>query len=319
MTVKEAAAFLRAHDRYLILTHKRPDGDTIGCAAALCAMLRKSGKTAYALNSEDATKHYLPYLAPYVAPEDYAHETVVSVDLAAASLFPDNALPYLHAVALAFDHHPSYEGFAAQSCVDASCAACGEILYDLAVELNALDAEVALPLYVAVATDTGCFVYSNVTANTHRVAAALIETGIDFRSVNKRHFRTKSRLRLAIEAEMLSTMHLYDDGRIVVLRLPRALMDRLGATEADSEDIAALGGLVEGTDCSITMKETENGDWKVSVRTGARINATAVCAAFGGGGHRAASGCILCGTSGDEAERRLVEAALRVAAEGENA
>ena len=179
MTVKEVAAFLRAHDSYLILTHRRPDGDTLGCAAALCAMLRQMGKTAALLPNAEVTSLYADYVAPYWAAEDYRYETVVSVDLAALGLFPDNAERFKNRVDLAIDHHPSYEGFGRESCVHPECAACGEILYELAVELGQLTPAVALPLYVAVSTDTGCFVYSNVTANTHRVAAALMETGID--------------------------------------------------------------------------------------------------------------------------------------------
>lgn len=314
MTVQEVAAFLRAHDKYLILTHRRPDGDTLGCAAALCAMLRRMGKTAAMLKNEEVTSLYADYVAPYWAAEDYGYETVVSVDLAALGLFPDNAEMLRERVDLAIDHHPSYEGYARESCVRPECAACGEILYDLAVELGQLASEVALPLYVAVSTDTGCFVYSNVTANTHRVAAALLEQDIDYRAVNKRHFRTKTKKRLALEAELLRTMEFYDENRVVIVTLPQSLMERLELTETDMDDVSALGGVVEGTDCSITMKETKDGAWKISVRTGARVNATKVCAAFGGGGHRAASGCILRGMTLDAGKRALL-AAVKAAEE----
>ena len=308
MTVSEVAAYLRAHDNYLILTHRRPDGDTLGCAAALCAMLRRLGKSAAMLPNAEVTSLYADYIAPYQAAEDYRYETVVSVDLAALGLFPDNAEDFKTRVDLAIDHHPSYEGFARESCVHPECAACGEILCALAQELGQLTPAVALPLYVAVSTDTGCFVYSNVTAETHRAAAALIETGIDYRAVNTRHFRTKTKKRLALEAELLRTMELYDRDRVVIVTLPLALVERLELSEADMDDISALGGLVEGTDCSITMKETKDGAWKVSVRTGARVNATRVCAAFGGGGHRAASGCVLHGMTLEAGKRALLEA-----------
>ena len=120
------------------------------------------------------TERYAPYVEAYWAEADYAYKTVVSVDMAALGLFPDNAVQFRDKVDFAIDHHPSYEGFAKESYVDASCAACGEILYELAVELDGLTAEVALPLYVAVSTDTGCFVYANVTANTHRVSFGTI-------------------------------------------------------------------------------------------------------------------------------------------------
>ncbi len=312
LTVKEAADFLRGHDNYLILTHRRPDGDTLGCAAALCHMLRAVGKTAWLLKNGEVTARYAPYVDALWAAEDYAPETVVSVDLAALGLFPDNAAQYRDRVDLAIDHHPSYEGFGKLCCVRPERAACGEILYEIAAELGTLTPEIALPLYVAVATDTGCFVYSNVTANTHRVAAALMATGIDVRPVNKALFRTKTKKRLALEARLLRDMELFDGGRIVVVQVTRALIEELGVTEDDMDDLASLGGLVEGQDCSITMKEQKDGGWKVSVRTGSRVNATRVCEKFGGGGHRAASGCVIRGMSGEEAKRALVAACIEV-------
>lgn len=314
MNIRETAAFLRAHDNFLILTHRRPDGDTIGCAAALCLVLRQLGKTAALLPNAEVTALYAPYAAGLWAGEEDGFETVVSVDLAALSLFPDNAQRYQTCVDLAIDHHPSYEQFARESCVDASCAACGEIIFALAEVLGQLTPAVALPLYVAVSTDTGCFVYSNVTANTHRVAAALLETGIDYRTVNKRHFRTKTRKRLALEAELLRTMELYDGDRVAVVALPQSLVRSLALREEDMDDLAALAGLVEGTDCSVTMKETPDGAWKVSLRTGARVDASAVCARFGGGGHRAASGCILRGMTLAQGKLTLLDAISAVAA-----
>ena len=315
LTTAEAAQFLRAHDNYLILTHRRPDGDTLGCAAALCRMLRGIGKTAAILPNAEVVESYAPYVSGLCAAADYAFDTVVSVDLAALSLFPDNARSLSGRVDLAIDHHPSYEGFGAEACVFPAYAACGEILYEIAVELGQLTPEVALPLYVAVSTDTGCFVYSNVTANTHRVAAALIDTGIDFRAVNKKHFRTKTKKRLALEAELLSSMEFFDGGRVVVVSMPQSLLRRLELTENDTDDIASLGGFVEGQDCCITMKEQPDGAWKVSLRTGPRVNATKVCARFGGGGHRAASGCTIAGMTYEQAKAALVDAVAQVAGE----
>ncbi len=312
LTVKEVADFLRAHDNYLILTHRRPDGDTLGCAAALALMLRGMGKRAALLKNVETTELYAPYVEALWA-EGYAFDTVVSVDLASPGLFPDNAEPFLKRVDLAIDHHPGNERFARLNCIDPSRAACGEILYEIAVELGQLTPEVALPLYVAVATDTGCFVYSNVTANTHRVAAALIDTGIDFRTANKKHFRTKTKKRLALEARLLGEMEYFDGGRIVVVCVTQEMIREMGLSENDMDDLAALGGQVEGQDCSITMKEKENGEWKISVRTGPRVNATRACQTFGGGGHRAASGCVLRGMAREEATRAIVRACREAA------
>jgi len=203
--IKKAAALLRQRDNILILTHLRPDGDTTGCAAGLCAMLRQIGKTAYVLYNPEITDSDRGYVEPYWAPEDFAPDFVVSVDIADRQLFYPAAAAYFDRIGLAVDHHPSFEGFGAHQCVDPSRAACGEIVYEICRELGEVTAEVALPLYVAVSTDTGCFVYANTTANTHRVAAALLETGIDYFSVNKRHFRTKSRRRIALESALSET------------------------------------------------------------------------------------------------------------------
>lgn len=297
MTIQETAQLLRTYDNVLILTHLRPDGDTIGCAAALCAALRALGKTAYLLPNPEITDNNRPYAAPYLAPDGFQPQKVVSTDIAALSLFPENALIYRDRVDLAIDHHPSYENFGRQSCVVPERAACGEIVYEIALALGPVTPEIALPLYVAVSTDTGCFVYSNTTANTHRVAAALMDTGIDYRSVNKTFFRTKSRKRLAIEGDMLRNMQLFDSGRIVVMQIPISLMESVGAGESDAEDLSALAGLVEGNDCAITMRELRQDVWKVSLRTGPRVNATAVCRLLGGGGHAAAAGCTVEGSA----------------------
>ena len=206
LTVSETAALLRRLDRILLLTHVRPDGDTVGCAAALCAALRKIGKTAYLLPNPELTRNTAPYFEPYAAPVDFVPDAVVSTDIAAATLLPNNAKPYADRIDLAIDHHPSFESFGRENIFRPEAAACGELIFDIVKELCPLTAEIALPLYLAVSTDTGCFVYTNTTANTHRVAAALMDTGIDFRTVNRVFFRTKSRKRMQLEGAMLDTM-----------------------------------------------------------------------------------------------------------------
>ena len=136
MDYREAAAFLKAHDNYLILTHKRPDGDTIGCAAGLCRALRKLGKTAHILTSEDATALLAGCLDGLTAPEGFRPDTVVSVDVATENLLPDNAQPYKGHIDLAIDHHPSQEFFAKETCLEADKAACGEIIWKICGELG---------------------------------------------------------------------------------------------------------------------------------------------------------------------------------------
>ena len=311
LTVHEAAERLRTFDNVLILTHLRPDGDTVGSAAALCAGLRALGKAAYLLPNPELTDTLAPYFRPYAAPADFQPERVVSVDIAALALFPENAKPYAERVDLAIDHHPSFEGFGRENYVRPSAAATGEIIYDLLAELGPITAEMALPLYVAVSTDCGCFAYNNTTAYTHAVAAALLRTGIDFQTVNKAFFRTKSRKRLALEAAMLSEIEYHDHDRVAVLAVPMSLIARVQATETDAEDLSALGGQIEGVDCAVTMRELRPDVWKFSLRTGPRVNATTVCALLGGGGHAAAAGCTV-EAPFQEAKGRMLEAIAQV-------
>ena len=312
MTYEEAAQWLRLHDRYLILTHRRPDGDTVGSAVGLCKGLRALGKTAWICPGLGETSLFTPYLEGCIAPEGYEPDTVVSVDIAARGLFTQRGQAWLaRGVDLAIDHHPSQEFFAKETCLDAGRGACGELVYDILRELGPVTAEMARPLYVAVSTDTGCFQYGNTTAATHRVAAALIETGIDVAALNKKHFRTKSWPRLQVERLITERMHRYDGGAVTVAPVGLSLMEEAGATEEDMEDIASFLGQIQGVETSVTIRELEDGSCKLSVRTATGLNASAVCALLGGGGHAAAAGCTVAGTL-EEAEAAIMQAIRQV-------
>ena len=303
--------YLKEWDNLLLLTHVRPDGDTIGSAAALCRALRDMDKTAYLLYNPEITATYEPYAAPYWAEDGFVPEHIISVDVAALSLLPENAAIYQDRIALAIDHHPSDGGFAAEAYVDPSAAAAGEIVYGIITQLTPVTPAIALPLYVAISTDCGCFVYANTTARTHRIAAALMEQ-VDVSAVNKALFRTKSKVRLAMESRMASEMELYDNDRVVVMSIPLSLREEMHATEADIEELSSLAALVEGTDCGITLRELKLGTVKISVRSGPRIDACAACRKIGGGGHRAASGATVEGTM-EQAKQAILAAVAEVA------
>ena len=308
LSARGAAGYLEALDNVLLLTHVRPDGDTIGSAAALCRALRDCGQTAYLLPNPEITATYAPYAAPYWAPEGWQAEHIVSVDIADASLLPENAQSYRDRIELAIDHHPSQTFFARNTCLEADSAACGEIVYEIIQHLTALTADIALPRYVAVSTDCGGFQYGNTTARTHRIAAALMDV-VDVAAVNKALFRTKSRVRLAMESRMVADMKLFDHQRVVVMEIPLSLRQEMQATDADIEELSALPALVEGTDCGVTLRELRPGTVKVSVRTGPRVDACALCRILGGGGHHAASGATVEGTLNEA--RMAVLAAYR--------
>jgi len=309
VTYQEAAEVIRGYDNVLILTHRRPDGDTLGCAVALCLGYRRRGFTAWLHPNEDVTALFDPYLEGMWAPEDFVPEHIVAVDIADAQLFPPSAEKWLGQVDFAFDHHPSHSPFARECCVDPDRAACGELLYDTLLQWGELDTRQAQALYMAIATDTGCFVYTNTTAATHKIAASLMEMAGSVAAINKRHFRTKSRQRLQLESRLMEAMDLYDDGATAISALTLRDMADIGAKEEDAEDIAAFLGQIAGVRTSVTIRELKPGECKLSVRSNGGVNATRVCARLGGGGHAAAAGCTVYDTV--EAAKTAIWNAIR--------
>ena len=312
ITTAQAADFLTAHDGYLILTHVRPDGDTAGCAAGLCRALRQIGKVAYILENPDMTSLFTGYLEGLTAPADFVPDTVVAVDMAARSMFPDNAKQYLERVDLTIDHHGSQEFYAKQTCLDPDRAACGQIILEVVKQFSKITPEIGQALYVALSTDCGCFQYSNTDAAAHHDAAELIESGFDLYPVNRLHFRTKTFKRLKLESLLVQGMELRDGGTTAFVFLTRKIIDGVGADERDMEDISAFVGQIEGVKSGVTLKETIDGQIKISMRTDPGVlDASKVCALLGGGGHAAAAGAIMDGTM--EAVRlRVIDAIQQV-------
>lgn len=307
LTIREAADRLRSMDHILLLTHRRPDGDTIGSAAALCLGLRQQGKTAYTAENAELTPRYASLLSGLTPPADFVPAAVVSIDIAAPDLVPDAMQPLLARLDLVIDHHPGNRLACPYRHIDGSAGACGEIIFDLLSLLGvSLTPGIAQALYVAVSTDTGCFQYSNTTGHSHRVAAACLEAGADAGTLNHVLFGVKSRPRLAAEALLTDTMRYEAGGQIALAVLRLADIQRLGATADDLDNIASLTRSIEGVDIGILVKETPYG-CKVSVRTGGS-DAAAIAGAVGGGGHLRAAGADYHGTLEDAVSLLLEKA-----------
>ena len=291
MTLNECVDTLRSQDGFLILTHTRPDGDTLGSAAALCSALRRSGKTAALYPNPEITEHFMHYVAPYVGAAGTG-AFVVSVDIAGEEMFPEG---FGGKADLAIDHHAKNPGFARLgTLLDGEKASCGELVMQVIEALcGGVTKEEADLLYMAVSTDCGCFVYGNTRADTHRAAARLFEYGADAVRLNKALFRSFSFSRLKLEGLIFSSLRSYRDNALNVAVVTLDMMRESGATEDDCDDLASLAGKVRGNRVSITVRELEPGRSKASIRTDGSVDASVVCGRFGGGGHKMASGCTL--------------------------
>ncbi len=293
VSVKEAANLLSLNNNFIILTHKRPDGDTLGCGAALCSALRRAGKRAYLLRNGGATEKFVPFIERFYTRRGFriTNEYVVTVDVASSNMLGDRL--QLN-VDLAIDHHESNSRFANNLLLDASASACGEIILKVIKELcGSVSKEEADLLYIALSTDTGCFQYGNTNAASFRAAAELCELNADVAKLNQLFFRTFSRGRIALEGAIMSSLRSYADGRITMAVITHKMVEEAGASDDDMEDLASLPGKVAGTLVSVMVKENDRGFSKLSLRSTGEVNVSEICAKFGGGGHAMASGCEL--------------------------
>lgn len=311
ITLSEAATLLLENDNFHILTHRYPDGDTLGCAFALCYALRSIGKNANVKVAPTVPTKFT-YLCEDYKEQDFDYEFVVSVDVAAPSLLGELYDLYHDKIDLCVDHHGSNSMVADNICVDATAAAACEIVYLLIKEMGAkITKNIANALYTGISTDTGCFCYTNTTAQSHKIAAELMECGCDFAKINRINFETKTRAKLKMERMVYDTMEFYCGGRCAIIYTTLAMQKALGAGDDEMEGLASIPRQIEGVKMGITMREKEDGTFKISVRTNDGVNASEFCARFGGGGHAAASGCSIKGDL-STAKYMLIKAAEEV-------
>lgn len=311
ITISKASKLLLNNDNFHILTHRYPDGDTLGCAFALCYALRALGKKANVIVNGNLPSKF-QYLSKNYEEQDFTPAYVVSVDVAASSLLGELESEYKDKIDMCLDHHGSNSMVADNIYVDSSSAAACEIIYELISELKVeLTEDMANALYTGISTDTGCFCYTNTTARTHRIAADIIAAGCDFKMINKVNFETKTRAKLKMERMVYDTMEFYCGGKCAIIHTTLAMQNSICAGDDEMEGLASIPRQIEGVKIGITMREKEDGTFKVSVRTNDGIDASAFCARFGGGGHVAASGCSIKGDL-QTAKYMLIKAAEEV-------
>lgn len=296
------AELLQEKDNILILTHKNPDGDTLGCGVALCRVLQGLGKNARVENSDIIPKRY-SYLFEDLQVMDFEPEFIVAVDVADTKLLGERLEGlYSDRVDLCIDHHGSNREFAKELYLRSEDGAASLSLYRIIKKMGVpVTPQIATALYTGLSTDTGCFRYSNASSECYRVAAELIDSGADSARINVLMFETKPLSYFRLLTEVLADMRTFCDGRVIVLKVTRDMFDRTGATPDQCDAIAAMSRQVEGALCGITMKEKQGGGYKLSLRTHEPLDAAQLCGLLGGGGHARAAGC----DSGEDEEASL--------------
>ena len=294
LTRNECAQFLLTHDHYTILSHRRPDGDTIGSTAALCLGLRQLRKTAHVLFNAEVSQRFA-WLHEGLTKESVEEgDILVSVDVASPGMLPKAFQSLLGQIQLRIDHHASATSFTDAELVDGGSASCAELVWDV-LSIMGVHADKALgeAVYVGVSTDTGCFRYANTNAHTFAVAAECARSGARIYELNQELFETNTLGRLRMQAWIVDHMQLLRSGEMAICAIPKAVEESIGVTEDDMDNISSFPRTVAGVCMAATLRETTDGDVKMSVRAVPGYDATKVTVPFGGGGHKGAAGASI--------------------------
>lgn len=310
----EMAGYLlsKCEDVY-ILTHQSPDGDTIGSGFALYYALTAMGKRAKVLCSDSFHKRY-DFITSGYKDTDFEPKYIIATDVADNKLLGNLNQPYGDKVDLCIDHHISNVEYAKNLLVSPHSSANCEVMYTLFQKMGIpMTEQIAKCLYTGIATDTGCFKFSNCNADTHLIVSKIMREfpNVNYAEINRLMFDVKSLPRIRAEREALDNITYYLDGQVAVLCITNEMINRLNLSLDDFEGLTGLSTQTEGVEVGITMKEMEQNTFKVSLRSVNDVNVSKICQQFGGGGHVKAGGCKFENMVAQDVITSLVDAIAR--------
>lgn len=307
------AALERAR-RVLVTMHRFPDGDALGSALGLARALREWGKevVVYSADPVPPVLRFLPgadEVRGRVGPEE-RFDVTVSCDAGDLHrLGPDLPGPDRRGLLVNLDHHLSTPGFGDLNLVDPRAASVGVLVHRLlAAAGRPPSRETALALYVSLVSDTGSFRYANTGPEAHRLAASLLETGIDPWEVSSRIYESQPPERLRLLSRVLETLTVEGDGRLASLEVTRRMREETGSEEEIEGGFVTYPRSIAGVEVSICFREMDDNLVRVSLRSRGPVDVSAIAASFGGGGHRQAAGCAVAGSLPEVRERVLAAA-----------
>ena len=294
LTALDAAKIIIDTERPIVLVHIRPDGDCVGSGTALCEIFNQLGRDCKIISADkipERLEFILKYSGIEIATEVEGY-TPIAIDVASPYQLGD-LISRCAPPVLMIDHHEVGEHFADHYTVKTAGSA-AEALFDIVDELIKLEkikmtSKLAYALYAAISSDTGCFAFSSVSEKTHMRAAALLKCGIDAADINHRLFMSKSPSVIKAEGFIASNLEIFADGRVASASVSLRDMKELGLEKEDFETAIDVVRSLRGVEIAVCIRELEEGNYKVSMRsTGA--NVAEIAKKFGGGGHIRASG-----------------------------
>jgi len=300
---------LRARQRFVISSHSRPDGDSIGSQLAMAFALRALGKDVTVVNFDPAAPALMAF--PGVADITIAPSVEGDFDAAIVMECSDYARTGVAGLDKYFtiniDHHPGNTSYGQINWFDPGAAACAEMVFDVVQALGVpFSAEIAVHVYVAILTDTGSFHFSNLSPRTFDICRQLLEAGVDPVRVARQVYYNATVQKLKLCGAVLESMRVDESGRVATLYLDQAMAGAIGATYDDTEGVINQPLTVKDVQAVIFFKQVEGEHWRVSLRSKGNADIGAVAKEYGGGGHKNAAGCSVHGPI-DEMRNILVK------------
>ena len=319
-SLAEAAAAIRGSRTIVLACHVNPDGDALGSMLGLALSLIPLGKDVVCL-SEDGVPDILRFLPGSDlirrTTDVPAFDLALVVDSGELARVGESVRPLVARAktVVDIDHHVSAGAFGDVRVLDSGAASTSEIVYALLETLAVpVTPDVATCLFTGIITDTGSFRFQNVTPNTLRVAAKLLEAGAPPAHVSENVFENRTFAATRLLGHALSSLTQTPDGRVLWAHITDSDFQTLGATDQDTEGVVSYVRGVRNAEVGLLFREMGSGKVRVSLRSRETVNVAEIAAQFGGGGHRMASGCTVEAPLG-EAER-LVVTAVKAALEG---
>lgn len=281
-----------------IASHVQPDGDNIGSILALGLALKKIGKKIYILKSDSVPSDYL-FLPNVDIIHDYDDELeidlLITLDSSDENRLGKNKVLLERAkFIINIDHHISNTNFGHINIVDSSAAATGELVYKIVKKMDiSIDKDIGTCIYTAISSDTGSFMYDNTTSETHEIISELLSLGIDKSNININLYQNRSIERTMLFIKSLETLNLYFDNKVAVVKVTRNMLDDSGAKMEDTEGVVSFMREIAPVEIAILLKEFNENEIKVSMRSKRFVDVAAICDTFGGGGHIRAAGCTI--------------------------
>jgi bifunctional oligoribonuclease and PAP phosphatase NrnA len=279
--------------RFLLTSHARPDGDSIGSQLAMAYALEALGKQVRLVNADAAPEHYFEF--PGVDRIEIASQTETDADavivMECSDLIRTGVAGLDGHFIINIDHHAGNRMYGQINWFDESAAACGEMVFDIIKALGVpLSPEIATHIYLAILTDTGSFHHSNITPRTFEICRQAVEAGVNPTIMARRVYDSNSFGKLKLIGALLDEMQLVDGGRLAVLRLDDAVLAACGCTQNDTEGIINLPLTAREIQAVVFFKAVASGDVRVSMRSKYDVDVRLVAGEHGGGGHKNAAG-----------------------------